>query len=59
MSLGSPPSGGGPGGIYPETPELLESAVPEPETWAIMIIGFFGIGLALRTRARRERHLAA
>lgn len=27
------------------------SAAPEPETWALMILGFAAVGLALRTRA--------
>jgi hypothetical protein len=25
------------------------SAVPEPGTWAMMILGFFGLGLAMRS----------
>lgn len=27
------------------------AAVPEPATWAMMLLGFFGVGLALRRRA--------
>jgi hypothetical protein len=50
--FGGNPTTGGPGGLISELPE---SPVPEPQTWAIMILGFFGIGLALRTRARRAR----
>ena len=34
------------------TGERITSAVPEPATWAMMIVGFFGAGSALR-RARR------
>jgi hypothetical protein len=30
-------------------------AVPEPESWAMMILGFFGIGMAMRHR-RRSPH---
>jgi hypothetical protein len=30
---------------------LSSSAVPEPSMWAMMILGFFGIGAALRSRA--------
>jgi hypothetical protein len=29
----------------------LESSVPEPAEWSILLIGFFGLGLALRARA--------
>lgn len=29
-------------------------AVPEPATWAIMLLGFFGLGAALRSQARRQ-----
>lgn len=35
----------------------LVSAVPEPATWAMMLVGFFGVGSALR--ARRRQGLAA
>jgi hypothetical protein len=31
------------------------SAVPEPATWALMLLGFAGIGLAMR---RRKQHMA-
>lgn len=33
-------------------------AVPEPATWAMMLVGFFGLGTALRS-TRRARSLAA
>ena len=45
---GSPPPGGG-GGV---------SAVPEPATWAMMIIGFFSVGAMVRRRARKETVLS-
>jgi len=32
----------------------LEGAVPEPATWAIMMTGLFGMGLALRSRRRSQ-----
>lgn len=34
------------------------SAVPEPATWAMMLIGFGGMGLALRRRRRAITQLA-
>jgi len=36
--------------------EVALAAVPEPATWALMLTGFFGLGLALR---RRRAGLAA
>jgi len=33
------------------------SAVPEPSTWAMMLIGFAGIGLAMRRRTLRPARL--
>jgi len=32
---------------------LAEAAVPEPSTWAMMIIGFVGLGFAFRQSRRR------
>jgi hypothetical protein len=29
---------------------VIGFAVPEPATWAMMLIGFFGLGAALRRR---------
>ena len=34
------------------------SAVPEPETWATMLLGFAGTGIAFRRRTRRNSSLA-
>ena len=64
----APPGGGDPGvpgdpgpdpGFPPGPPPppgILDppgvSPVPEPATWAMMILGFFAIGAALRRRAR-------
>ena len=36
----------------------VNGAVPEPETWSLMLLGFGAIGLALRKRGT-ARHLAA
>ena len=66
----NPGFGGGPGGgfIFPGTggggvvvapppPPVppITSAVPEPSTWAMMLVGFWGIGASLRSRRRRAR----
>jgi hypothetical protein len=54
--------GGGGGGIIvtpqPETPggSTPGAPVPEPATWASMLVGFLGIGWALRRRRRVPRH---
>jgi hypothetical protein len=70
-----PPPGGGGGVIIPPpaitppvtspvTPPIVippppSGAVPEPSTWAMMILGFAMIGRALRVRTRETLHLAA
>ena len=33
----------------------IGSAVPEPSTWAMMLLGFAGLGLAAHRRSRRNR----
>ncbi|HSQ95234.1 MAG TPA: PEPxxWA-CTERM sorting domain-containing protein [Croceibacterium sp.] len=33
----------------------VNSAVPEPSTWAMMLFGFGGIGFAMRTARRRQK----
>ena len=39
--------------------QAVPSAVPEPATWAMMLLGFGGMGVALRRRRRvAPRHLA-
>ena len=53
---GMPPSGGPPEGPGPGGPEMSPAAIPEPSTWAMLLLGFFGVGAALRARkARRHR----
>jgi hypothetical protein len=64
----SPPGGGGGGVIVPppvltSTPVVPEvpvtSAVPEPTTWAMMLVGLALIGRALRRRRRTAAPVAA
>lgn len=45
--------GGGGGGDIPGVP-----GIPEPTTWGMMILGFFGIGAAMRRRGRGARAVA-
>jgi PEP-CTERM motif-containing protein len=40
-----------------ETANFSVAAVPEPATWAMMLIGFGGIGIAMRRSKRRSRAL--
>lgn len=61
---GGPPSGGGGGGGGDgggggiiDGPITLPPAVPEPGTWAMIIMGLFGIGLAMR-RANKARAMS-
>jgi hypothetical protein len=37
----------------------VPSAVPEPATWAMMLTGFLGLGMALRNRRRKDVALPA
>jgi len=37
----------------------LDAAVPEPTTWAMMLLGFAGLGYAGYRRARQTRALIA
>lgn len=50
----SPPGGGGGGGGNP--PPV--GAIPEPTTWALMILGFGGIGGVMRRRPRDTRKIS-
>jgi hypothetical protein len=52
---------GGPGSVETYDPahwSITETAVPEPATWAMMGLGFAGIG-ALAYRGRRKATVAA
>lgn len=51
----SPPNEGNPG-MPPVTPV---SVVPEPQSWAMMIAGFFLAGFVIRGSARRTRQVVA
>ena len=47
---------GGPGGLPPIAAidnVSLTGGVPEPAAWALMLVGFGGLGAALRHRRRR------
>lgn len=65
-SPGTTPPGIIPPGSPASPPDIVEpyiptvpSAVPEPATWAMMILGFLGIGSALRRHKRKAaRHQA-
>jgi hypothetical protein len=47
-------------GSYSGTINTQTVAVPEPATWAMMLLGFFGVGMALRRRqAVASSHLGA
>jgi hypothetical protein len=55
-----PPQGYGPPPPPPPPPfgGIGVGAVPEPATWAMLILGFFGLGSALRAVRRRGVNLA-
>jgi hypothetical protein len=40
------------GGSFAGTVTILTAAVPEPATWAMMLLGFGAIGLSMRKRRR-------
>lgn len=58
---GGGPPGSSPPGLSDPLPPTLPgvAAVPEPATWAMMILGFFGVGVALRRRARQRGSVCA
>ena len=55
----APPPGGGGGGVVPPPDGGIPSGVPEPGTWAVMILGFFAVGWAMRRRAQMRPGLTA
>lgn len=48
--------GTGGGGTTPGTGNPQTPAVPEPTTWAMLVLGFFGIGAAMRQRRPLQIH---
>jgi hypothetical protein len=50
---GAPQAGSSPVG-FALAPTVPVPAVPEPETWAMMIVGFFLVGSSLRMRRRNQ-----
>lgn len=54
---GSGPGTGATSGVdTPTSPPTALAAVPEPATWMMLLIGFFGTGISLRRRQDRRRH---
>jgi PEP-CTERM motif len=52
---GAPDNPNGPGYEFP----VVELTVPEPSAWAMMFIGFAGLGFAAHRRQRRKAELPA
>ena len=50
--------GSAPGNVFPVI-EIASAAVPEPPVWAMMIVGFAGLGFAAHRRQRRAAHVRA
>ena len=44
--------GSAPNGVRVSTGALTTGAVPEPATWAMMLVGFAGIGMSVRRRRK-------
>ena len=40
------------------TPQAFAAAVPEPSSWAMMLVGFAAVGAVLRTRSRHQLGIA-
>ena len=44
----------GPNGSYVGTLSFVAGAIPEPSTWALMILGFGAIGFGMRRRKKQQ-----
>jgi hypothetical protein len=44
-----------PSGLRITATDAIVAGVPEPSTWAMMLLGFGGIGMAMRFRRRRQQ----
>ena len=59
-SIVTPPGGGGPPSTnptpQPHEPVIVTPPVPEPATWAMMLLGFGLIGWRIRRRSAPRRH---
>jgi hypothetical protein len=51
--------GGGFTGITDVQLGTVGAGVPEPATWAMMLLGFLGLGATLRAHRRADRELPA
>jgi hypothetical protein len=56
---GAPDNPNGPGFIFPSIEIASASGVPEPSTWAMMIVGFAGLGFAALPRRRHKGNFRA
>ena len=62
IGAGTPGEVNGTNGYLAVLPVLsgeIQNAVPEPASWALMIMGFGGVGTALRTSRRRRTAVVA
>ena len=59
LRVGTDIVGGAPAPTFNAVFSLIGVAVPEPATWAMMLAGFGGLGLAALRRARKTIALAA
>lgn len=53
LNLSNPNSGGYPGS-EPNSYAISITAVPEPAVWAMLLLGFFGVGFMVRGARRRD-----
>ncbi len=51
-SIGVATTGAQVNGFYEGVVQIATAAVPEPATWALMLVGFGGVGLAMRSRRK-------